>query len=106
MAAGRVKEAWDQLARWYCHARGEQDQPTRDVLDQDLAVKTELYICRPPSRLKVLILFQPLKVNDEVPTESEVNLAVRGMRAERVGGPSGTRGEDLKGCLKEANREK
>ena len=28
LAAGRVKEAWDQLAHWYCNARGKQSHPT------------------------------------------------------------------------------
>ena len=28
LVAGRVKEAWDQLAHWYCNARGKQSHPT------------------------------------------------------------------------------
>ena len=44
--------------------------------------------------------------NNGAPTEVEVDLAVRGMKGGRKGGPSGMRKEYLKGCRKEAKREK
>ena len=34
MAAGRVKEAWDHLARWDRHAMGRQVHPTREGMDR------------------------------------------------------------------------
>ena len=50
--------------------------------------------------MKVLILVQPAAVNDDVPTEAEIDLAVRGLKGGRVGGPLGMRLEDLKGWRK------
>ena len=35
LEAGRVKEAWDHIARWYCHVREKQAHPTRKSLDQE-----------------------------------------------------------------------
>ena len=69
MEDGRFKEAWDHLVRWYRHARGEQVHPTMEGLDRESTVRAELYRCRPPARLKVPILVQPMEVNAEVPTE-------------------------------------
>ena len=51
-------------------------------------------------------MVQTEAVNDDVPTESEVNLVVRGMKGERAGSTSGMRTEDLKGWHKEAKCEK
>ena len=34
LAAGRFKEAWDHLTRWYQHAQGGYTHPTRYGLDQ------------------------------------------------------------------------
>ena len=45
LEAGRVKEAWDHLARRYLHAQGKQTHPNREGLDQDLEVRAELYRC-------------------------------------------------------------
>ena len=69
MVDGRVKEEWDHLARCYCRAWINQVHPTRESLDQESEVIAELYRCRPPARLKVPILVQPMEVNAEVPTE-------------------------------------
>ena len=103
MVAGRVKEAWDQLERWYCHAWGKQTHHIREDLDQESVVREEIYRCRPPERLKVPILVQMMEDNNQVPTEAEVELAVRGMILGIAGGPSGMISYDLKGWCKEAN---
>ena len=64
-------------------------------------VREEIYRCPPPARLKVPILVQPVKVNDELPTEVEFELAVRALKVGRAGGLSVMRVEDLKGLSKE-----
>ena len=86
--------------------QGNQVHPTREGLDQESAVRVELYICRTLKRLKVPILVQMAAVNDEVPTEAEVDLSVRELKGGRAGGPSGIRTEDLKGWRKEAKQER
>ena len=47
----------------------------------------ELYRCRPPARLWVPILVHPLEVNDDIPEESEIEIAVLGLKDGRAGGP-------------------
>ena len=78
LEAGRVNKAQYHLERWNRHAQGKQAHTTREGLDQELTIRAELYRCRPPARLKILILIQPVAVNDDVPTEAEVKMAVRG----------------------------
>ena len=47
LEADRVKVAWDHLTRWYCQDRGKKSHPTREVMDQDLAVRADLYRFQP-----------------------------------------------------------
>ena len=82
----RVKEAWDHLARWYRQARGKQAHPTSNGLDQESAFRAELYRCRTSARLKVPMLVHPGVVNNDIPTEAEVELAVQGLKGGRTGG--------------------
>ena len=76
MEAGMVKELWDHLTQWYCQEWGEYAHITREGLNQESAVRAELYRCRPPARLKNPILVHPAAVNDDVLTKAEVELAV------------------------------
>ena len=106
LEAGRVKEAWDHLTWWYRQVWGKQAHPTREVLDQESTNRAELYICRLPVRLRVPILVHPEAVNDDITEESEIEIAVRGMKVGRSGAPPGMREEDLKGWRKDSNHKK
>ena len=48
----------------------------------------------------------PVEVDDLVPTEDEIEDAVKKLRRNRSGGPSGMRSEHLKGWLAASNRGK
>ena len=72
LEAGRVKEYWYNLVRWYPQVRGRQDHPTREGLDQVSVDREELYRCRLPEGLQVPLLVQPLAVNNDIPTEAEI----------------------------------
>ena len=71
-----------------------------------MADREKLYRFRPPERLKVPILVQSGVVNNDVPMEADIELAVWEMKGGRSGDPSGMRAEDLKGWRKEAKYEK
>ena len=86
--------------------RGRQDHPTREGLDQVSADRAELYICRLPEVIQVFLLVQPLAVNDDIPTETEIEMAVLGLKRGRAGVPPGMLLEYLQGWLKEAKTEK
>ena len=77
--------------------RGKQSHPNREGLDQESAERAELYRLWPPARLQVPILVHSAAVNDEIPEEAEIEMAVRGLKGGKEGGPSGMRAEDQKG---------
>ena len=56
--------------------------------------------------LRVLILVQPVSVNDEILSEAEIDMAVQRLKGGRAGGASGMKAGNLKGWIKEAKREK
>ena len=66
--------------QWYFQARGKHAHPTREGLDQYFSVRVELCIFQPPARLKIPILVHLEAVNDDIPTEVEVEMAVRGLK--------------------------
>ena len=76
--------------------REKQAHPTKEGLDQVSADREELYICCPPERLWVPILVQPSEVNDEIPQEEDIEIAVLGLKGRRAGGMSGMHAKDLK----------
>ena len=50
------------------------------------------------------VTIEPFVVEDGVPTEAEIERAVKRLRKNRAGGPSRMRAEDLKGWLAAARR--
>ena len=48
----------------------------------------------------------PVEVDDSVPTEDKIEDAVKKLRRNRSGGPSGMRAEHLKGWISASNRRK
>ena len=47
---------------------------------------------------------EPTNIDDSVPTEDELEEAVKNLRRNRAGGPSGIREENIKGWLAAARR--
>ena len=68
--------------------------------------RAEFYRCRPSEGLMVPILVRQSDIEDGIPTGTEVETAVKGMKGGRVGGPSLMRIEDLNGWIQEAKRKK
>ena len=69
---------------------------------QESEERAELYRCWPPAKLQVPILVQPAAVNNDIPEESDIDMAVQGLKLGRVGWASVMIVEDLKGWRKEA----
>ena len=62
------------------------------------------YVQSPGENIPVRV--QPVKVDDSVPTEDEIEEAVKNLRRNRYGGPSGMQAKHLKGWLAASRREK
>ena len=74
-----------------------QDPPSREGLDQIATEREKLYRCRPTEVLQVPILVTPVTVDDVIPSEADIEQAVRELKRRRAGGLSGMRAKDLKG---------
>ena len=85
---------------------GKQAHPTRDGLDQVSEDRAKLYGCIPPARLWVPILVHPSVVNDDIPEEADIDIAVLGLKGRREGGPLVINAKYLQGWQKEAKSEK
>ena len=80
---------------------------SREALYQVTMYREELYICRPPEGLWVPLLVQQVEVDDRMPLEEEIELAVRGMKGRRVRGGHQACTRNLRGgWLQEANCKK
>ena len=106
MEAGKVREDWTQISRWYRQVRGAQSPPSTKEIDNVTVERTELCRCRPPEGPKVPLLVRKADTEDSIPTEAELAEAIRGLTGDRVGALSGMQAEYLKGWMREAMRTK
>ena len=89
---------------WY-RAAAKRGPPTAQAtLKRITAEQTELYRWVPPPGENLPVNVEPTNIDDLVPTEDKVEEAVKKMRRNRSGGPSGIRAENIKGWLAAARR--
>ena len=92
-----AKEAWRRLKGWYKAAVNGAPPPARATLELITAEQVDLYsyVSSPGENIPVTVA--PAEVNDLVPTEDEIEDAVKKLRRNRSWGLSGMRAEHLKG---------
>ena len=71
-----------------------------------MAERVDLYSYVPPPGENILVTVTTADVDDLVPKEDEISEAVKKLRRNRLGWPSGMRAEHLKGWLAASNRGK
>ena len=99
-----IQEAWHRLQWWYKAAVDRAPPPARDTHKRVTAEQDKLYSRVPPLGDTIPVTIEPFVVEDGVPTEAEVEWAVKRLRNNRARGPSRMRAEDLKGWLAAARR--
>ena len=100
------KEAWRRLKGWYKTAVNRAPPPTRATLERITAKRVDLYIYVPPPGENIPVTITPEDVDDSVTKEDEIAEAVKKLRRNWSGGPSGMRAEHLKEWFAAANRGK
>ena len=78
--------------------------PPRATLKRVTAEQVSLYSRISPPGDNIPVNIEPFAVEDGVPTEAEIEWAVKRLQNNRAGGPSRMRAEDLKGWLAAARR--
>ena len=76
------------------------------TLERITAERVDLYSYVPSPGENIPVTIKPVEVDDSVPTEDEIEEAVKKLRRNRSGGPSGMRAEHLKGWLAASKRGK
>jgi hypothetical protein len=97
--------AWNRAKAWYRQAEDRPPKPTRQELNAVTTEYANLYTQEAPPGEPVPVMVHPFDVPDHVPTEDEVEDAVKRLRRGKAPGPSGIRADHLKEWLAAARRE-
>ena len=93
------REAWQRLKGWYKAAIDRALLPAWATLDWITEERVDLYSYVLSLGTNIPIYVKLVPVDDSVPTEDEIEGAVKHLRRNRSGGPSGMRAKHLKGWL-------
>ena len=99
------QEPWHRLKGWYWDMVNCSPPPSQVTLKRITAERVELYICILPPGGNIPISMEPFLVDDLVPTEDDIECAVKRLQNHRSGGPSGMQSKHLKGWLELAKRK-
>ena len=94
-----AKEAWRRLKGWYKAAFKQAPPPARATLERIMVERVNLYSYISSPGENILVTVAPAEIDDSVPTEDEIEAAVKKLRRNRSGGESGMQAEYLKGWL-------
>ena len=89
------KEVWRRLKGWYKAAVNRAPPPARATLEPITAERVDLYSYVPSLGGNIPVTVTPAEVDDSVTMEDQIEDAVKKLRRNRSGGPSGMRAEHL-----------
>ena len=89
-----IQESWYRLQGWYKAAVDRAPPPARATLNWVTAERVALYSRIPPPGDNIPVTIEPFVVENGVPTEAEMECAVKRLLNNRAGGPSRMRAEE------------
>ena len=100
------REASNRSKGWYWDAVDHAPPPDQVTLEWIMAERMDLYryVLSPGTNIPIYV--NPVPVDDSVPTEGEIEGAVKNLRRNQSGGTSGMRSEHLKRWLAAEKRRK
>ena len=81
-----AKEAWWRMKGWYQAAAKRGPPPARATLERITAERTELDSRVPSPGETIPVTVEPALIDDSVPTEDDIEAAVKKLRQNRSGG--------------------
>jgi hypothetical protein len=100
LAEGNVQESFCHLKGWYRAASETTTWPCPQTMVKQMAERANLYRQRDPPGEPLPINIDLIPVDDGMPSEGEIRVAVAGLSNGRAGGASGMRAEDVKAWLR------
>ncbi len=105
LSNGAVKEAWRALKRWYRLAEDRPPPASPETMVRQTAERVELYARAPPMGEALPFNFPHFEISDNMPTDSEIQKVVGGLRKGRAGGATGMKAKHIKVWLDEIQHE-
>jgi hypothetical protein len=105
LSNGAVKEAWRALKGWYRLAEDQPPPASPKTMVKQMAEHVKLYARAPPMGEALLFKFPHFEISNDMPTDSEVQKVVGGLRDGQAGGATGMKAKHIKVWLDEIQRE-
>jgi hypothetical protein len=80
LSNGAVKEAWRALKGWYRSAEDQPPPASPKTMARQMAKRVELYARAPPMREALPFKSPHFEISNDIPTDSEVQKVVGGLR--------------------------
>ncbi len=101
LSNGAVKEAWRALKGWYRLVEDRPPPASPETMVRQTAECVELYARAPPMGEALPFNFPHFEISDDMPTGSEIQKVVGGLRNGQAGGAIGMKAEHIKVWLDE-----
>ncbi len=105
LSNGAMKEAWQALKGWYRLAEDRPPPASPKTMVRQTAKHVGLYARAPPIGEALPFNFPHFEISNDMPTDSEIQKVVGGLRNGRAGGATGMKAEHIKVWLDEIQSE-
>ncbi len=95
LSNGAVKEAWSNLKRWYRSAEELPPPACPETMVKQTAKRMDLYVRAPPVGAALPYNFPHFKISNNMPTDSEMLTAVRGLKNRQATGATRMRAKHI-----------
>jgi hypothetical protein len=99
LTGGNVQEAFRHLKGWYRAASETQAKPCFQTMERQTSERVDLYARRLLPGNPLPINVERTKINDDIPSDGEIRIAVSKLSNGRVAGASGMRAKHAKEWL-------
>ncbi len=104
LSTGAMKEVWRTLKGWYRSVEDGPPPACPETMVKHMAECVELYARALPMGAALQNNFLHFEISDDMPTDSEMRMVVRGLQNGQAAGATRMRAKHLKGWLNEIQR--
>jgi len=105
LAGSNIQEAFRHLKGWYRAASETQSKPCYHTMERQTSERVDLYARRQSPGDPLPLHLTPVKIDDDVPMDSEIWIVAGSLTNDRAGGASGMRAKHIKAWLRSVLEE-